>query len=66
MLTGLRVETTEGEPLVFAQAFLRSVGGLLQFLPAGLGYLLILANSEHRGWNDRLAGTRVVNLRDLS
>ncbi|MCF6267399.1 MAG: RDD family protein [Desulfuromusa sp.] len=60
MLAGLRVETTEGEPLSFSQAFLRSVGGLLQLLPAGLGYLVMLTNSERRGWNDRLAGTRVV------
>ena len=66
MVTGLRVETTEGEPLAFAQAFLRSVGGLLQLLPAGLGYLLVLFNAERRGWNDRLAGTRVVVLEDLS
>ncbi len=66
MLTGLRVETTEGEPLAFAQAFLRSVGGLFQLLPVGLGYLMVLSNSERRGWNDRLAGTRVVNLRNLS
>ncbi len=60
MLAGLRVETTEGEPLTFAQAFLRSVGGLLQLLPAGLGYLLALGNPERRGWNDRLAGSQVV------
>jgi len=66
MLTGLRVETTEGEPLAFAQAFLRSVGGLLQLMPVGLGYLVVLFNSERRGWNDQLAGTRVVNLRDPS
>ncbi|MCK5825759.1 MAG: RDD family protein [Desulfuromusa sp.] len=66
MLMGLRVETTEGEALAFAQAFLRSVGGLFQLLPVGLGYLVVLSNSERRGWNDRLAGTRVVNLRNLS
>lgn len=66
MLTGLRVETTEGEPLAFSQAFLRSVGGLLQLLPAGLGYLVLLTDHERRGWNDRLAGTRVVTLRNLS
>jgi uncharacterized RDD family membrane protein YckC len=60
MLTGLRVETIAGEPLGFSQAFLRSVGGLLQLLPLGIGYLLILTRSDRRGWNDRLAGTRVV------
>ena len=66
MLTGLRVETVEGEPLAFAQAFLRSVGGLLQLLPIGLGCLAILASPERRGWNDRLAGTRVVLLQRIS
>ncbi|MEA3363522.1 MAG: RDD family protein [Thermodesulfobacteriota bacterium] len=60
MLAGLQVETTEGDPLAFPQAFLRSVGGLLQLLPAGFGYLVMLTNPERRGWNDRLAGTRVV------
>lgn len=63
MLAGLRVETIGGDALDFPQAFLHTVGGLLQLLPAGLGYLSVLANPQRRGWNDRLAGTRVVNLK---
>jgi uncharacterized RDD family membrane protein YckC len=66
MLTGLRVETVSGEPLHFSQAFLRSVGGLLQLLPIGLGYLIVLFSPERRGWNDRLAGTRLISLKGLS
>ena len=66
MLAGLRVETLDGGPLLFGQAFLRSVGGLLQLLPAGLGYLAILASPERRGWNDRLAGTRLVVAADAA
>ncbi len=62
MLTGLRVETSGGESLTFSQAFLRSVGGLLQLLPLGLGYLQLLFSSEGRGWNDRLADTQVVKV----
>jgi len=62
MLTSLQVETSGGEPLTFSQAFLRSVGGLLQLLPFGLGYLQLLFSGDGRGWNDRLAGTRVVKL----
>ena len=65
MLLGLRVEATDGEALVFSQAFLRSVGGLFQLIPVGLGYLLVLTSAERRGWNDRLAGTRVIALRDF-
>ncbi|WP_303722476.1 RDD family protein [Malonomonas rubra] len=66
MLAGLRVETVAGEPLLFSQAFLRSVGGLLQFLPIGFGYLAILFSPDRRGWNDRLAGTRLISLRGLT
>ncbi len=62
MLTSLQVEASSGEPLTFSQAFLRSVGGLLQLLPLGLGYLLLLFRGDGRGWNDRLAGTRVVKV----
>jgi len=64
MLTEMRVETTTGEAIAFSQAFMRSVGGLIQLLPAGLGYLTVL-NREGRGWNDRLAGTRLVDLKTL-
>ncbi|MDT8420511.1 MAG: RDD family protein [Desulfuromonadales bacterium] len=62
MLTEMRVETTAGEAIAFSQAFMRSVGGLIQLLPAGLGYLTVL-RKDGRGWNDRLAGTRLVDLK---
>jgi len=60
MLAGLRVEATSGEALSLAEAFLRSVGGLIQMLPLGLGHLSIFLYTDRRGWNDRLAATRVV------
>ncbi len=63
MLAGLQVETLAGEPLQLSQAFLRSVGGLLQALPLGLGYLVVLFSEDRRGWNDRLAGTRLTLLK---
>ncbi len=63
MLVGLRVESCAGDPLTFGQAFLRSVGGLLQLVPAGLGLLAVLFNREKRGWSDLIAGTRVVPFR---
>ncbi len=64
MLLGLRVETLEGNPILFSQAFLRAVGGVLCLIPLGLGFLHILSASEGRGLNDRLAGTRVVLLQE--
>lgn len=60
MFFRLRVEGEEGAALLFSQAFLRSAGGLLCLLPAGLGFLRIVFDGQGRGWNDRLAGSRVV------
>lgn len=62
MFFRLRVESEQGVALLFSQAFLRSVGGLLSLIPAGLGYLRIVVDRERRGWNDRLAGSRVVTV----
>ena len=61
ILFGLGVEAMDGARLTPAQAFLRSVGGLAALSLAGLGYAVILFDAEGRGWNDRMAGTRVVN-----
>jgi uncharacterized RDD family membrane protein YckC len=60
ILFRLRVEGVQGGALLLSQAFLRSVGGLLSLLPVGLGYLRIALDAEGRGWNDRLANSRVV------
>ncbi|MBE0599262.1 MAG: RDD family protein [Desulfuromonadales bacterium] len=62
MFFQLRVIGQEQEPLLFSQAFLRTTGGLLSLATAGLGYLLIFFDAQGRGWNDRLAGTRVISL----
>ncbi len=60
MCLRLRVTGLDGEPLLFSQAFLRSTGGLLSILPAGVGFWLVFIDGSRRGWNDRLAGSRVV------
>lgn len=60
MLCALRVESANGTPLKFSQAFLRSIGGLFALLPCGLGYLSVLVNRQGRGWNDRFADSRLI------
>jgi uncharacterized RDD family membrane protein YckC len=56
----LVVTDQSGQPLQLSQAFLRSVGGLMCLLPAGLGFCSALLDREGRGWNDRLAGSRLT------
>lgn len=62
MLFGLRLEGKEGHDLLFSEAFLHSVGGLLSLLSLGIGFVFALSHPERRGWNDRIAGTRLVAL----
>lgn len=56
----LQVESLDGSPLGWPQAVRRSLGGLLCLLSGGMGFLSALRNGEGRGWNDRLAGSRVA------
>lgn len=65
MLFDVRVEGDDRAGITLAQSFLRCVGGLISLLPAGLGFLSIVLNGEQRGWNDQLAGCRVVMLEEL-
>lgn len=64
MLFNLQVESNDHSELSLSQAFLRCAGGLISLLPFGLGVLSIPLDAEQRGWNDRLAGSRVVLLED--
>lgn len=61
MLFGVRVVTDEGEGLTLAQAVLRSTGGVLALLCGGYGYLSMVFDQQKRGWNDRMAGSMVVD-----
>lgn len=60
MLFALRVESREGGALLFSEAFLHTVGGLVSLLVFGAGFFIAYFDGQGRGWNDRIAGTRVV------
>ncbi|NIQ97456.1 MAG: RDD family protein [Desulfuromonadales bacterium] len=62
MIFGLVVECREGGALTFSRAFLRSFGGTLCVLSLGFGFAAALWRADGCGWNDRLAGSRVVRL----
>jgi len=56
---GLKVVDEEGYPPGVLKAMMRTVGYLLS-LPFFVGFFWIRIDSEHRGWHDLIAGTRVV------
>ena len=60
MLMGLQVVTSEGKPLSFGIAFLRSVGYLVSSFVFCLGFIWIGFDKKKQGWHDKIAGTVVI------
>lgn len=61
MVTGIRVVSDEVEHNPgLSQALIRTLVWSALAMPAGLGFLSALFDTGHRGFHDRLAGTRVV------
>jgi len=61
MLAGIKVVSDGSEEgLDLGRAALRTAVWVLLAVPAGLGFLTALFNSDHRGLHDRFAQTRVV------
>ncbi len=57
---GIRVVRTDGSPIGWRQAVVRTLTLPLSFLLLGLGFLGILTNRNRHALHDRLAGTAVV------
>jgi uncharacterized RDD family membrane protein YckC len=59
MALGIRIVGAE-EPLSAGRAILRTLFWIVAAVPAGLGFLSIFINADHRGLHDRFARTRVI------
>ena len=63
MAVGVKVVSPTGEPIGFGKATGRVLAEILTGFTLGIGYLMVLWDSERRALHDRLAGTRVINVR---
>ena len=59
-LLGIRVVRTDGSPIGWRQAVIRTRTLPLSFLFLGLGFLGILVSRDRHAFHDRFAGTAVV------
>lgn len=61
MALGLRVVSVTGSRISVGDGLKRAaVQFLLHSFTFGLFYITVAINKEHRGWHDRIAGTRVI------
>lgn len=56
----LRVEQHSGAALNWKTGLIRFAAGILSMIPAGLGLLWLIVDSQHLAWHDRISKTRVV------
>ena len=59
MLLGLKVLSTDGTPIGFGIAFLRSVGYLVSSI-LYIGFIWTAFDRRKQGWHDKIAGTVVI------
>jgi uncharacterized RDD family membrane protein YckC len=62
----IKVQTSDGDPIKPKRALIRWVGVLLAALPLFLGFLPVLYDEKRRAFQDRLAGTVVINAPAIS
>ena len=60
MMLGIKVISTEGEPLSFVGAILRYLGYIISGLVLSFGFASIAFDSKRQGWHDKIANSYVV------
>jgi len=60
ILLGLKIVRTDGQPMNFAVAFVRLLGGFVSAACLGLGFFWAGWSRDKQSWHDKIAGTIVV------
>lgn len=61
MLLHIRIVTSQGKPITFGRALLRYFGYVLSTATLYLGFLWIIWDKKKQGFQDKIAGTIVIN-----
>ena len=62
LITGIRIVNAQGEYIGIPRAILRYIGKILSGAILGIGYLMIIWDTEKQGLEDKIASTYVVNM----
>jgi len=59
----IKIIADEGDKVTWKQSAIRFVSAALALLPAGIGFIWMLFDSERLTWHDRLSATRLISLK---
>jgi uncharacterized RDD family membrane protein YckC len=60
-LFGLRVIRTDGRPVTYAQALIRTIGYYINMLTLEIGFLWVAVDRRKQGLHDKIAGTLEIH-----
>ena len=60
MVMGIKVISTDGQPVSWGKAILRYIGYIINGLALSLGFIWAAFDPKRQGWHDKIAGTYVV------
>jgi uncharacterized RDD family membrane protein YckC len=60
VVCGLKVVRLDDRKVDWMTGVVRSLGGFLSFIVAGLGFIWVAFDDEKQSWHDKIAGTTVV------
>nr|WP_320048644.1 RDD family protein [uncultured Desulfuromonas sp.] len=63
VVCGLQLVSVDGSDVTLSQVILRSTATVVSLLCLGAGFFSLWRDEQQRGWSDRFAGTRIVDVR---
>lgn len=59
----IQIITDNGEKITWKRSAIRFAAAILALLPAGIGLLWMLFDSERLAWHDKMSSTRLISLK---
>lgn len=62
IICGLRVVRLDERPIDWPTALVRTLGGFLSLVAAGIGFIWVAFDDQKQSWHDKIAGTTIVHV----
>lgn len=62
IICSLKVVRLDDRKLDWPTALVRTLGGFVSLIPAGLGFIWVAFDDQRQSWHDKIAGTTVVSV----